>query len=51
MSASRGWKIYPDLDGPPVSPPAVVVQVKALECDLFWENDGPLSPWRTSEIA
>jgi hypothetical protein len=51
MNGSRGWKIDPDPDGRPVFPPDVVVQVKALACELPSESGIPLSRWSTSEIA
>jgi DDE superfamily endonuclease len=51
MNASRGWKIDPDPDGRPVFPPDVVVQVKALACELPSESGIPLSRWSTGEIA
>ena len=51
MNGSRGWKIGPDPDGRPVSPPDVVVQVKALACELPSESGIPLSRWSTGEIA
>lgn len=51
MSGFRGWKIDPDPDGRPVFPPDVVVQVKALACELPCESGVPLSRWSTGEIA
>jgi transposase len=51
MNGSRGWKIDPDPGGRPVSPPDVVVQVKALACELPSESGIPLSRWSTGEIA
>lgn len=43
MNGSRDWKIDPD--------PDVVVQVKALACELQSESGVPLSRWSTGEIA
>lgn len=51
MSDSKGWRIDPDPDGRPVFPPDVVVQVKALACELPFESGVPLSRWSTGEIA
>jgi len=51
MSGSKGWRTDPDPDARPVSPPDVVVQVKALACELPSESGVPLSRWSTSEIA
>jgi hypothetical protein len=51
MNDSRDWKIDPDPDGRPVSPPDVVAQVKALACELPSESGIPLSRWSTGEIA
>jgi hypothetical protein len=43
INALRGWRIDPD--------PDVVVQVKALACELPSESGVPLSRWSTGEIA
>jgi len=51
MNDSKGWKIDPDPDGRPVFPPDVIVQVKALACELPSESGVPLSRWSTGEIA
>jgi hypothetical protein len=48
---SKGWKIVPDPDGHPLFPPDVVVQVKALACELPSKSGVPLSRWSTGEIA
>jgi hypothetical protein len=51
MNDSGGWKIDPDPDGRPIFPPDVVVQIKALACELPSESGVPLSRWSTGEIA
>ncbi len=51
MNGSRGWRIDPDLDARPLFPPDIVVQVKALACELPCESGVPLSRWSTGEIA
>lgn len=47
----RGWKTGHDKGVRPISPPHVVVQVKALACELPCERGIPLSRFSTSEIA
>ncbi len=51
MNGWRAWRINPGLDARPVFPPHVVVQVKALACELPFEKGIPLSRFSTSEIA
>jgi len=51
INGSRDWKIVPDPDGRPFFPPDVVVQIKALACELPSESGVPLSRWSTGEIA
>ena len=46
-----GWKIGRDEGVQPIFPPHVVVQVKALACELPCERGIPLSRFSTSEIA
>ena len=45
------WKIIHVLGARPVFPPKVVIQVKALACELPWEQGIPLSRFSSSEIA
>jgi len=47
----RDWMIEPARVGPGFSPPEVVVQVKALACELPASSGVPLSRWSTSDIA
>lgn len=45
------WPISPEPDARPVFPPEVVVQVKALACELPFEQQIPLSRFSHKEIA
>ena len=47
----RGWKKASARDGPGLFPPEVVVQVKALACELPSSRQQPLSRWSVAEIA
>ena len=47
----RDWKIVHDPDVRPVFPPNVVIQVKAVACELPSERGIPLSRFSTNEIA
>jgi len=47
----KAWKIIPVLGARPVFPPKVVIQVKALACELPWQKGLPLSRFSSSEIA
>ena len=47
---SRAWKTNPEAAGPPAFPPSVVVQVKALACELPYRLGLPLSRLSVSEI-
>ena len=47
----RGWKKASARDGPGLFPPEVVVQVKALACELPSGRQQPLSRWSVAEIA
>jgi DDE superfamily endonuclease len=47
----RGWKKASARDGPGFFPPEVVVQVKALACELPSSCQQPLSRWSVAEIA
>ena len=51
MNGLKAWRINPGPDARPVFPPHVVVQVKALACELPFERGIPLSRFSTSEIA
>lgn len=43
--------MHPEPDAPPVFPPEVVVQIKALACELPFEAGVPLSRFSSQEIA
>src|SRR3989442_11087963 len=45
----RAWKNVPDRVVPGLFPPELVVQVKALACELPAQHDVPLSPWSLGE--
>jgi transposase len=45
------WKIDPEPDVHPVFPPNVVVQIKALACQLPFDNGIPLSRFSTNDIV
>jgi len=45
------WKIDQEPDAHPVFPPNVVVQIKALACQLPFDNGIPLSRFSTNDIA
>jgi hypothetical protein len=51
MNAWKGWKIVHDPDAHPVFPPNVMVQIKALACELPSEKGIPLSRFSTEEIV
>ena len=46
----RGWKKASARDGPGLFPPEVVVQVKALACELPSSRQQPLSRWSVAEM-
>src|SRR5207237_8674837 len=50
-NASPVWKNAPVRDGPGDFPPELVVQVKALACELPATHDLPLSRWSTTDLA
>jgi len=50
-NACRAWKNVPDRVGPGLFPPELVVQVKALACELPAQHDVPLSRWSLEELA
>jgi DDE superfamily endonuclease len=45
------WKSIPVRDGPADFPPELVVQVKALACELPATHELPLSRWSTTDLA
>ena len=45
------WKNVPDRGVPGLFPPELVVQVKALACELPATQGLPLSRWSTSDLA
>ena len=47
----RAWKNEPDRVVPGLFPPELVVQVKALACELPAQHDVPLSRWSLSELT
>lgn len=47
----EGWKIVYDPDDRPVFPPQVVMEVKALACELPFESGIPLSRFSANDIA
>src|SRR6266700_4478852 len=47
----RAWKNVPDRVAPGLFPPELVVQVKALACELPATHDLPLSRWSTTDLA
>lgn len=49
-SACRGWKNVPDRVAPGLFPPELVVQIKALACELPATYDVPLSRWSLDEL-
>ena len=50
-SVWKAWKIIHVPGAHPVFPPKVLIQVKALACELPWEQGLPLSRFSSSEIA
>ncbi len=49
-NACAGWKSFPARVAPGLSPPELVVQVKALACELPSQFGLPLSRWSLSEL-
>src|SRR6266853_1926784 len=49
-SAYAGWKSFPARVAPGLFPPELVVQVKALACELPSQFGLPLSRWSLSEL-
>lgn len=47
----RGWKNYPDRGAPGLFPPELVVQVKALACELPATHGVPLARWSLDELT
>lgn len=50
MNESRGWRIVPAEAGPPISPPAIIAEVKALACQLPATRGLPLSRFSRNEL-
>ncbi len=50
MTASPDWRNNPGAGDPPSSPPSVVVEVKALACQLPHDHGRPFSRWTVPEI-
>lgn len=53
-SSSNGWRVWRnalDRVGPGLFPPELVVQVKALACELPAHHEQPLSRWSLSELT
>jgi len=50
-SGSRGWRNGHGLGGPGCFPPEVVVQVKALACELPVRHGQPLARWSVADVA
>ena len=51
MNDSKVWRITQESGARPISPPQVVVQIKALACEIPWVQGVPLSRFSMSEIA
>src|SRR5579872_1148895 len=49
--ASRDWKNMLVRAGPGLFPPDLVVQVKALACELPAKHERPLSRWSTGDLV
>ena len=49
-SAWRGWRNAPDRVAPGLFPPELIVQVKALACELPATQGVPLSRWSLDEL-
>src|SRR6266567_8388705 len=50
-SVWRAWKNVPDRVAPGLFPPELVVQVKALACELPTQHEVPLSRWSLDELT
>jgi len=50
-NACLAWRNSPDRVGPDLFPPEVVVQIKALACELPSQQQVPLARWSVPEIA
>jgi hypothetical protein len=50
-SESQGWRIFPGPAAPGSFPPEVVVQVKAIACEMPAEVGAPLARWSVAELA
>jgi len=51
LTASQGWKSTLGRVAPGLFPPDLVVQVKALACELPAKYGLPLSRWSTSDLV
>jgi hypothetical protein len=50
-SDSPGWRIFPAPAAPGSFPPEVVVQVKAIACEMPSDVGAPLARWSVAELA
>ena len=50
-NAWLAWRRFPDRAAPGLFPPEVVVQIKALACELPSQQQVPLARWSVPEIA
>lgn len=50
-NASRGWQTFPGAGDPRLSPPEVVVAIKALACELPADHHVPLARWHCGDLA
>src|SRR5208283_1494882 len=50
-SDSPAWRNGPARDGPGIFPPEIVVQVKALACELPARHGIPLAHWSVGDLA
>src|SRR5450759_1602465 len=50
-NAWLAWRNSPDRAAPGLFPPEIVVQIKALACELPSQHHVPLSRWSVSEIG
>src|SRR5438309_8564504 len=50
-NGSKAWKIFRVLVARPVFPPELVMQVKAIACELPKESDQPLSRYSRQDLV
>lgn len=50
-NAWRDWRNVPDRVAPGLFPPELIVQVKALACELPAKHQVPLSRWSVDELT